>query len=194
MDFLRKTFFQFTYLGKPRWDTGITPPEVMAFLESHTPGRALDLGCGTGTNALTLARHGWQVTGVDFVASAIQQAKAKTRQAGLKVDLRQGDVTRLPGIQGPFDLVLDIGCFHCLSPQGRQIYVQNLEQLLSPGGTFLMYAFIKDGDNNRKVLGTRFLESSDLDLLAARLKLVARVDGNDHGIRPSAWFTYQKPQ
>lgn len=47
------------------WDTDITPPEVMEFIETVTPGRALDLGCGTGTNAITLANHGWDVIRVD---------------------------------------------------------------------------------------------------------------------------------
>src|SRR5881296_1344749 len=49
---------------RPPWDTGITPPEVERFVASHAPGRAIDLGCGTGTNAVYLARHGWSAVGV----------------------------------------------------------------------------------------------------------------------------------
>ena len=177
------------YLRKPRWDTGVTPPEVMAFLGSRSPGRALDLGCGTGTNAITLAQHGWQVTGVDFVSSAIQQARRKARQAGVSIDFRQGDVTHLPGVTGPFDLVLDIGCFHSLPPQAKQTYAQNLPGLLAKPGTFLMYGFFKDPGVSR--VG---LETSDLDLLATYLRLAQRQDGTERGARPSVWLTYRNDE
>src|SRR5579885_2975421 len=71
--------------GRPPWDTGISPPELVEAIEGPQalpPGRALDLGCGTGTNALYLARHGWQVTGIDFAAPAIEQARRKAQAAG----------------------------------------------------------------------------------------------------------------
>lgn len=77
----RKRFFERAYeRDKARWDTGITPPEVVAFIEGAgrpTPGRALDFGCGTGTNALYLARHSWDVIGVDFSPLAIRRAEEK---------------------------------------------------------------------------------------------------------------------
>ena len=187
MSWYRKILFQMMYLGKPRWDTGITPPEVMAFLENHAPGRALDLGCGAGTNAITLAQHGWQVVGVDFVGRAIRQAKRKARQAGVKIDLHQGDVTRLNGINGQFDLVLDIGCFHNLKSEGKQTYAHNLIHLLAPGGTYLLYAFFGTTDSS---IG---LQPEDPELLEKHLKLVARQDGTERGERPSAWFTFTKP-
>ena len=59
------------------WDTQVTPPEVMEFIARTPPGKALDLGCGTGTNAIALARHGWRVTGVDFIPKAILAARGK---------------------------------------------------------------------------------------------------------------------
>ncbi len=67
-------FFRASYLfGFKPWDSGISPPELVATIEGAnalTPGKALDLGCGTGTNSVYLARHGWAATGVDFVPRA----------------------------------------------------------------------------------------------------------------------------
>ena len=87
MNFLRRLFFNIWYYQSgifqtPPWDTGISPPELINYLESHTPGLALDLGCGTGTNVITMAEYGWQVTGVDFVRRAISKARDKAIHAG----------------------------------------------------------------------------------------------------------------
>jgi 2-polyprenyl-3-methyl-5-hydroxy-6-metoxy-1,4-benzoquinol methylase len=89
-----KVIFNLWYFKKPPWDTGVSPPELIGFIATHPPGRALDLGCGTGTNVITLAQHGWQVTGVDFARKAIVMGKRKVRQAGVNADLRVGDVTK----------------------------------------------------------------------------------------------------
>jgi SAM-dependent methyltransferase len=186
-NFLRKLYFNLRYLQRPPWDTGISPPELMDFIATHSPGRALDLGCGTGTNVVTLAQCGWQVTGIDFAQRAIAIARRKAHQAGVQSDLRVADVSTPQGISGPFDLILDLGCFHTLSPGSKQNYVANLVKLLSPGGTYLMYAFFRGfGDNGPGVLPT------DLDLLSRHLVLVQRQDGTERGWRPSAWFTYRR--
>ena len=136
---------------------------------------------------ITLAKHGWQVTGVDFVARAIQEARQKAARQEVQADFRVGDVTRLEGVQGPFDLILDIGCFHSLPEQGRASYLENLDRLLAENGTFLMYAFFKDESQP----STSGLEAADLELLASHLVLKERQDGTERGQRPSAWFTYQ---
>lgn len=184
----RRLFYNLSYYFRtPPWDTGVSPPELVDFISNHPAGRALDLGCGTGTNAITLARYGWQVTGVDFVGRAIRTARRKARQAGVKVDFRLGDVIRLDGFDGPFDLVLDIGCFHSLSTQAKAAYVHNLERLLAPEGAWLIYAFFKESG----APGSGLVQA-DLDLFASRLRLVKRQDGLERGSRPSAWFAYYK--
>jgi cyclopropane fatty-acyl-phospholipid synthase-like methyltransferase len=187
MSLSRRLFFNLFYFRRPPWDTGISPPELLAFISTHPPGRALDLGCGTGTNAITLAQHGWQVIGVDFVGRAIRAARRKAKQAGMQVEFRVDDVSRLRGVSGPFDLVLDIGCLHSLTPQQKAAYIDNLPRLLAPQGTFLLYAFVAQSEDSQ---GSG-LTPNDLRLLASRLRLAQRVDGADRGGRPSAWFTYQ---
>ena len=77
----RLIFELWCLLGRAPWDTGISPSELMAFSESHHPGRALDLGCGTGTNLVTMAQLGWQATGVDVSGRAIFQPRHKAHTA-----------------------------------------------------------------------------------------------------------------
>lgn len=186
MTILRRLAFELRYLHRPPWDSGIVPPEVADYIRDHPPGRALDLGCGSGTSSLALARAGWQVTGVDFARRAVRQARRKAKAAGLAVDFRSGDVTRLPPFPAPFDLVLDIGCFHSLSPSGKQAYARQMEDLLAPGGSWLLYAFVKEE-------GAPGPGLTEADLARPRLRLAERQDGMDHGNRPSAWFRYVLP-
>jgi SAM-dependent methyltransferase len=188
MCFLRRLKFNLWYYRShpPPWDTGITPPELAEFIASHPPGCALDLGCGTGTNLITLARHGWQVTGVDYAWSAIRFAQHKAHQAGIEADLRVDNVTRLHGIHGPFNLILDIGCFHNLSPEARPAYLGHVEQLLDPSGTYLLYVHFKPDAADR---GPGVVEA-DLEQIDTRLRLVSRQDGTERGRRLSAWLSY----
>jgi SAM-dependent methyltransferase len=185
---IRRLRFIWMYIRRPPWDSGITPPELHEFISNHIPGRAIDLGCGTGTNVITLAQNGWQVTGVDFVPKAIAAAKHKTKNVKAKVDLLVGDVTNLRGIEGPFDLALDIGCFHSVDNQSA--YLDELDRILAPGGHWLMYGFFKP-DSQPSGTG---LGEADLELIHARgFSLLSRTDGFDRGDRPSAWFLFQKP-
>ncbi len=144
---LRRWFFWWSYLAGPRpWDSGVTPPELVEWIEGPralTPGRALDIGCGTGTNCRYMLDHKWAVTGVDFVPRAVQIAKQKAPRARLLV----GDVTKLAaiGVSGPFDLLLDIGCFHSIPDDRRDAYVNGLARVAVPGATFLLFAFGEPG-------------------------------------------------
>jgi cyclopropane fatty-acyl-phospholipid synthase-like methyltransferase len=188
MDYLRRLKFHLWYYQRqpPPWDTGITPPEVEEFIASHPPGRALDLGCGTGTNVITLAQHGWQVTGVDFAWSAIRFARRKLKQAGVKATLKLDDVTRLHGIDGPFDLILDIGCFHNLPSEGRPTYLEHIQRLLAKSGKYLLYVHLKPDTIER---GHGVVEA-DLQRIATHLHLISRQDGTERGLCPSAWLIY----
>ncbi|MBU2609435.1 MAG: class I SAM-dependent methyltransferase [Chloroflexi bacterium] len=199
MNLLKRLIFNLWYFRRAPWDSGIVPPELVDFIQTHPAGRALDLGCGTGTSTLALAQAGWQVTGVDFAPRAIQTAKRKlalskvegTKNANAGVDFLVADVTRLPSslFSTPYDLVLDIGCFHGLSKGQRAAYLDNLERLLAPGGYWLLYGFFKSGPD---ASGPR-LAASEPDAFAARFPLQWRKDGYDKKKRPSVWLLFQKP-
>jgi 2-polyprenyl-3-methyl-5-hydroxy-6-metoxy-1,4-benzoquinol methylase len=180
--------FEFRYLlSRAPWDTNISPPELLAFLERSPPGRAIDLGCGTGTNAITMAKRGWQVSGIDFSALAILRARRNARAAGTQIDFHYGDVVKLQGIQGLFDLGLDIGCYHSLSIQDRLRYARNLAQRIKPGGTMLLYTFLEP-ENQRRRWPT---ETSVQDCFGEAYEILTA----DHGVdrqRPSAWFAMRR--
>jgi cyclopropane fatty-acyl-phospholipid synthase-like methyltransferase len=185
---LRKLWFNLSYLSKPIWDTGISPPELMDFIDHHTPGRALDLGCGTGTNAITLAKNGWRVSGVDFSKRAIHIAQKKAQQGGVHVDFHIENVTQLKSITGKFNLIVDIGCFHSLPNEKRPVYIQKIDQLLADNGTFLLYVFTSPGpDSSSSGASDREIQS-----LCEKFHVVDRKDSTERGIRPSAWFTLNK--
>jgi ubiquinone/menaquinone biosynthesis C-methylase UbiE len=184
----RRILFQYLYFRQPPWDTGISPPELYEFIQNHQPGRAIDIGCGTGTNIITLANAGWNVTGIDFAPRAIKIARQKLNQAGVQAKLILGDATKLEGIKGPFDFALDLGCFHGIPQDGRLKYLEGLDRILATDGFWLMYGFLKSNPLQKR----SGLFETDIDQIASHLTLLSRRDGLDNGAKPSAWFLYQK--
>ena len=184
----RRILFQYMYFREPPWDTGISPPELLDFIKTHHPGSVIDIGCGTGTNVITLAKAGWKVTGVDFAPRALKLAKRKLNQAGVQAKLFLKVATQLQGINGPFDFAFDLGCFHGISQDGKPKYLNQLDRILTPNGFWLIYGFLKS-DPLQTGSG---LGQADIDLISSRLTLLSRRDGFDKGARSSAWFLFQK--
>lgn len=191
----RLTFGLWYWLpGQPPWDSGISPPELKAVVEGPAdnpasrlrPGRALDLGCGTGTNVVYLAQHGWQAVGVDFAGRAIARARRKAQAASLaaRCAFHRADVTDLSFLQPPFDLALDMGCLHSLDPAGRPRYAAGLGRLLRAGALYLLYAFKPGGDGPRGLS-----EEEVLTVFQAAFRAVKIQQGTG---RPSAWYTLER--
>lgn len=187
----RRLMFQLAYLrGRPRWDTGQTPPELIALQQRLAPGSALDLGCGTGTNAVYLAQHGWEALGIDFVAKSIAAAKRRAHQAGVveRCTFEMGDVTRLERHRGPFDLAVDIGCYHSIDGPGRRRVSAGLARLVRPGGTYFLYAFAPGPDGKG-----RFALSQDT--IVSELGAAFTLRDVDRGMsfrHPSAYYTFER--
>jgi SAM-dependent methyltransferase len=126
---------------RPGWDTGRVAPELKKLVEQEPAkrGRAVVLGCGTGTNAIYLAGQGFDVTGVDVAPSAFIHAERKAREAGVKVRWVVADVLALPELE-PVDLIFDRGCYHHVRQYNAAGYVQSVRSLSRPGTRLLLLA------------------------------------------------------
>jgi ubiquinone/menaquinone biosynthesis C-methylase UbiE len=181
--------FQWRYWRrKTPWDTQVTPPEVMEFIARTLPGKALDLGCGTGTNAITLARHGWRVTGVDFIPKAISAARAKAARSGFAIEFLVANVTDLSALSGPFDYVLDIGCLHALKAEDRSRYATTLSRMLRPQAWYMLYAWLPRACEN----GIVGISTEEVEILLREdFSKVRTAIGEENG-NPSSWYWFQR--
>jgi len=133
-------------VGFTPWDTDRVPTELSQLVEGPgalPAGRALDLGCGTGTQAVYLAGLGWRVTAIDALTRPLKRARARADRAGVRVDWILGDVARLwgLGVEPGFTLAFDRGCFHGLDEARRAACAAAMTALAAPGATLLMMAF-----------------------------------------------------
>lgn len=133
--------------GDTPWDSRIVSRELVRCLDSDRlqpvaagGGSALELGCGTGTNALELDRRGFQVTAVDLSAQAITEARSRAAEIGAEIDWIVGDVCQLEELVEPFDFVFDRGCYHCVRKSALDELLATLQRLTRPGSVALILA------------------------------------------------------
>lgn len=181
---LARSFYRFAYRhGTPRWDSPGPHPELERLVAGRTPARALDLGCGTGSDVIYLAGLGWEVVGVDFAPEAIEVARKRALDAGTGAGFVVGDVTRLRriGVAGPFDLVLDTGCYHGIASHLRGAYAAEVAAVTSAGAD-LYVAGISDPPATWRVLGARGVDADDLMArFGAQFDLVEQHSAGDRG-------------
>ena len=124
--------------GEPLpWDTGTPDPVLIELIESHAiaPGRTLEVGCGTGTNAIYLAQHGFEVVGVDISPLAVEKARTKARG---RCRFEAVDFLNEAPPGGPFRFVFDRGCFHTFDEdEERARFAQQVAAALADAGMWL---------------------------------------------------------
>lgn len=124
------------------WDSGRPSEELKRVLAEHSirPSDALEIGCGTGTNAVYLAQRGFAVTAVDVVPLALEQAKARAQRAGAKVDFSVGDVLAPLDLGRTFPFVFERGVYHHARQVGLDRFLATLERVTGPGSLYLVLA------------------------------------------------------
>lgn len=184
--------------GAVPWDDVLPPPEVIELVPRLEPGRALDLGCGYGRATIFLARHGWQVDGVDFIPEAIAEAAERAQAAGVmeRVRFHEAQVSELGFLHGRYDFALDVGCMHSLDEAELQNYAAGLRRLLRPDAVYLLYARLADPDRDsdsgprgvpEQTVKTLFADGFELEQFIAGETVV-----EDQPVWSSAWFYFRR--
>lgn len=176
--------------GDTPWDTGVVPPEVIAFVSSGTlrRGWALDLGCGSGVSTCYLARQGFRAIGVDLAHSALVRAFQAAAADHLPAYFCLGDVCDLSFLRVRADFALDVGCLHGAPAARRTDYIRSLADHLLPDAFYLLYAFLPDHEGGPGGIGP-----GDLASFAPQFVLRWAQHGLDR-TRPSAWYLLQRTQ
>lgn len=127
--------------GELPWDTGVPDEHLVDLIRSKKvspPGRALEIGCGTGTNCLWLAEQGFEVVGVDISPTALEVARAKAQDADGDIRFVHLDFLEQDVPDGPFDFVFDRGCFHVFDDGADQVlFAERVARVLAPQGWWL---------------------------------------------------------
>ena len=98
----------------------------------------LDVGCGTGGEAIFLARSGFAAIGVDVSEKALEIARARAEAAGVEVSFRRADAADLPLADRSIGFATDRGCFHVVARDRRAAYAREMHRVLRPGARLLL--------------------------------------------------------
>jgi SAM-dependent methyltransferase len=131
---------------RPGWDTGLVAEDLKRAVEEGKikPCRVVELGCGSGTNAVYLAGLGFEVTAIDVAPTALGIAEAKASEAGVRVRWLLADVLNLPEL-GTFDLIFDRGCYHNVRYVDAAGFVRAMCRLTQTGSRALIVSLNRDG-------------------------------------------------
>jgi cyclopropane fatty-acyl-phospholipid synthase-like methyltransferase len=191
-----RTRFESAYAGQAPWDIG-RPQKVLTDVADQITGSILDVGCGTGENALYFAALGRAVTGIDFLAEPVKRAKQKAAERGLTATFLVMDALKLKEWPERFDNLIDSGLFHVFSDDDRRRYVEGLTSMLVPGGRLFMICF---SDQEPGTQGPRRVSRREIEDAFAKGWAVESIEPRRFEVRtdlediaftpggPKAWF------
>ncbi len=134
--------------GDLPWDTGDHDKNLEQVIKEYSiaPSPVMELGAGSGSDAVWLAGEGFKVTAIDLSPTAVEIARRKAAGAGVRIDFIVADVLKDKIPPGPFELVFDRGCFHVFDlPEERSRLVEIIRDRLNPGGYWFSIIGSTDG-------------------------------------------------
>lgn len=144
-------FFESVYQETAPWDIGAPQPALMELIKKYPPkSMILDAGCGTGDTAIALAEMGHQILGIDFVDSAIDQAKQKQKklktEIASNIEFIKEDLFQIRNLNRKFGSVIDSGFYHLFDKKQGNEYLQNIASVMESGGILYMLEFAIEFD------------------------------------------------
>lgn len=177
-----RSSFENIYAGKPRWEIG-RPQRAFLKVADQITGSILDCGCGTGEIALHFASLGHQVTGIDFLAEPIEQARRKASDRGVTVSFFVMDALALGKLSEVFDTIIDSGLFHVFSDDDRRRYVAGLSSVLKVGGRFFLLCF---SDEEPGIEGPRRISRKEIEEAFGQGWVIESIERSEYEVRPDS--------
>ena len=128
--------------GTPPWDSGVPHPELARVLDEYhlQPQTVLEIGCGTGADAILLARRRFEVTAVDCSPIAVERARSRAEQEDVLIRFVLSDVFEFARSSGQFDFVFDAGLYHAVRQTNLEQYLDMLWRVTRPGSHYFCLA------------------------------------------------------
>jgi 2-polyprenyl-3-methyl-5-hydroxy-6-metoxy-1,4-benzoquinol methylase len=175
------------------WDVGQAEDALVKLINSDfiKPCKVLEIGCGTGNDAIFMAKKGFDVTAIDISKTAIEEAKKRAEKAGVHCNFLAEDIAELKSVSDKFDFLYDRACFHFIPEEKRDKYIQAAKKLLVKDGCFVLivssekdpvkgpYQFSKDD--------IKQLFGKDFDILEIKL-----ITLEQHKEKPTPYFCLMK--
>ena len=179
--------------GDTPWDHGMVDTNLINIVSRNgiSRCRVLDIGCGSGENAIWLAQQGFEVVACDLSPTAIEQAKDKLLSAEADVRFLVADFITDLIPDAPYGFVFDRGCLHCMNDENeRKHFVKKVSGLLENGGHWL--SLIGNADEGAREIGPPQLTASELVVIVEPhfeiLLLRSGHFGSNQDNPPRAWI------
>ena len=145
-------------------DWGKWPSEALVRLMSSVPtGRVLEVGCGPGANLWYLARSGFDTYGIDGSLVAVEKAKKRMDDEGIRASIKHGDMRALPYPSGCFDVVVDVEGISCNDYENSLVAYSEAKRVLRNGGKLVSIAFSDETEDVKSLSGKGFIRYSGME-------------------------------